>query len=146
MVSLTPSDLQVSSITELSLSVDTWIHIFHQLNLNGVAQRVFANVEYRRNQDGIEIFCLDRSQSAIYNEDLLVKFEAALREFFGYKMNVQVFVSDVESETPAGYKRRLADEANALRVASYESDSNVQSLLKKFSGFVVKDSIIKVKD
>ncbi|MDC3239206.1 hypothetical protein OAT88_00810, partial [Gammaproteobacteria bacterium] len=112
MVSLTPSDLQVSSITERSLSVDTWIHIFHQLNLNGVAQRVFANVEYRRNQDGIEIFCLDRSQSAIYNEDLFVKFEAALREFFGYKMNVQVFVSDVESETPAGYKRRLADEAN----------------------------------
>ncbi len=146
MVSLTPSDLQVSSITERSLSVDTWIHIFHQLNLNGVAQRVFANVEYRRNQDGIEIFCLDRSQSAIYNEDLFVKFEAALREFFGYKMNVQVFVSDVESETPAGYKRRLADEANALRVASYESDFNVQSLLKKFSGFVVKDSIIKVKD
>lgn len=146
MVSLTPSDLQVSDITKLSLGPETWIAIFHQLNLNGVAQRVFANVEYRRNQDGVEIFCLDRSQSAIYNEDLLVKFEAALNEFFGYEMNVQIFVSDVESETPAGYKKRLADEANALRVASYESDSNVQSLLEKFSGFVVKDSIIKVKD
>lgn len=146
MVSLIPSDSQVPSITELPLGLDTWIDIFHQLNLNGVAQRVFANVEYRRNQDGVEIFCLDRSQSAIYNEDLLVKFEAALREFFGYKMNVQVFVSDVESETPAGYKKRLLDEANALRVTSYESDSNVQSLLKKFSGFVVKDSIIKTKD
>ncbi|GEM_PF-4320016 len=146
MVSLIPSDSQVPSITELPLGLDTWIDIFHQLNLNGVAQRVFANVEYRRNQDGVEIFCLDRSQSAIYNEDLLVKFEAALREFFGYKMNVQVFVSDIESETPAGYKKRLLDEANALRVTSYESDSNVQSLLKKFSGFVVKDSIIKTKD
>tara|TARA_B100001059_G_scaffold172276_1_gene172447 strand:- start:619 stop:1059 length:441 start_codon:yes stop_codon:yes gene_type:complete len=146
VVSLIPSDSQVPSITELPLGLDTWIDIFHQLNLNGVAQRVFANVEYRRNQDGVEIFCLDRSQSAIYNEDLLVKFEAALREFFGYKMNVQVFVSDIESETPAGYKKRLLDEANALRVTSYESDSNVQSLLKKFSGFVVKDSIIKTKD
>lgn len=116
------------------------------MNLRGVTQKVFANMEYRGIQDGIEMFCLDQSQSAIYNEDLLSKFAAALTEFFGYEMHVQVLVSDIRSETPAGYKKRIADEANALRIASYESDRNVQSLLKKFSGFVVKDSIIKIKD
>jgi hypothetical protein len=128
------------------LGVETWIDIFPQLNLRGVTQNVFANMEYRGIQDGIEMFCLDQSQSAIYNEDLLSKFAAALTEFFGYEMHVQVLVSDIRSETPAGYKKRIADEANALRIASYESDRNVQSLLKKFSGFVVKDSIIKIKD
>lgn len=140
------SDLQAVGITELFLGVETWIEIFPQLNLHGVAQQVFANVEYRGNQEGVEIFCLDRGQSAIYNEDLLVKFETALRDFFGYEMHVQVLVSDLEYETPAGYKKRITDEANDVFIASYESDSNVQSLLKKFSGFVVKDSIIKIKD
>ena len=140
------SDSQALSVAELSLGFETWIDIFPQLNLHGVAQKVFSNVEYKGNQEGVEIFNLDRCQGAIYNDDLLVKFKAALRDFFGYEMRVQVLVSDIETETPAGYKKRIADEATALRVASYESDSNVQTLLKKFSGFVVKDSIIKIKD
>jgi DNA polymerase-3 subunit gamma/tau len=129
-----------------SLSVETWNDIFLRLNLSGVAQKVFANVEYRGVEDEKEVFCLDRSQSAIYNDDLLEKFKNALQDFFGYEVYLEMLVSEVKNETPAGLKKRLADEANALRVASYESDHNVQDLVNKFSGVVLKDSIVKIRD
>jgi hypothetical protein len=59
---------------------------------------------------------------------------------------LEMLVSEVKNGTPAGLKKRLADEANALRVASYESDHNVQDLVNKFSGVVLKDSIVKIRD
>ena len=134
------------SAEKKSLSVETWYDTFLRLKLSGVARQVFANVEYRGVKDGRELFCLDQSQSAIYNDDLLEKFEAALQDFFGYEVGVEMLVSEVKTETPAGIKKRLADEAKVLRIASYESDHNVQDLVNKFSGVVIKDSIVKIRD
>ena len=62
------------------------------------------------------------------------------------EVHLEMLVSEVKNETPAGLKKRLADEAKALRVASYESDHNVQDLVNKFSGVVLKDSIVKIRD
>ncbi|MEX0964975.1 MAG: DNA polymerase III subunit gamma/tau [Pseudohongiellaceae bacterium] len=128
------------------LNQGSWLHLFSLLSISGIAGNVLANSEFQRIDGQNVYFILDRSQSAVFSEDLLPKMAQALSEYFSVEINVHIEIAEVRSETPAQLSQRLKEERHTEMVNEFESDENVQELLKRFSGTLAKESIAPHKD
>lgn len=129
-----------------SLDTQRWMKVYPKLVLNGIAANVLANSEFKRADAENLYFVLSQCQSAVYSEDLLPKLSLAVSDFFGTELTVHIEIGETESETPAMLSLRLKQERHLEMVGEFESDSNVQELLKHFSGTLAKESIAPIKD
>lgn len=129
-----------------SLDRKTWLSIFPQLSLSGIAANVLANSDFVKSDSQNVYFVLDHSQSAVYSEDLLAKISQCLSNFFASTLTVHIEIGETRNETPALISQRLKEECQTEMINEFEQDENVQELLGHFSGTLVKESIAPNKD
>jgi hypothetical protein len=133
-------------ITLDSLSPESWLRLYPQLEITGIAANVLANSDFQRADSNTMHFVLDHSQSAVFSDELLPKISQALSSYFAVEVSVQIEIADAKNETPAMLSQRVKQEKHVAMVKDFESDENVQELLKHFSGTLAKETIAPNKD
>ncbi len=128
------------------LDKEGWLRLYPLLSISGIAANVLANSDFQRVDGQAIYFVLDHSQSAVFSEELLPKISQALSDYFSAEVSVHIEIGETENETPALLSQRLKEERHAAMVSDFESDENVQELLKHFSGTLAKESIAPHKD
>jgi len=136
----------IGKITLDSLSPQSWLRLYPRLEITGIAANVLANSDFQRAGSSSIHFILDHSQSAVFSEELLPKISQALSSYFAVEVAVQIEIGDAKNETPAMLSQRLKQEKHVAMVNDFESDENVQGLLKHFSGTLAKETIAPNKD
>ena len=136
----------IGKITLDSLSPESWLRLYPQLEITGIAANVLANSDFQRADSNSIHFILDHSQSAVFSEELLPKISQALSSYFAVEVAVQIEIGGAKNETPAMLSQRLKQEKHVAMVNDFESDENVQELLKHFSGTLAKETIAPHKD
>lgn len=132
---------------ELSeLTHQGWLEIYRTMNIGGITANVLANSELVAVNGNTLRFILDQSQSAVFSDELVPKLEQSLSAHFKSDIVVQISTGVVNAETPAMLSQRLKQERHIAMVNEFESDENVQELVKHFSGTIAKDSIAPLKD
>jgi len=134
------------SISLATLDQRSWLQLYPLLAISGIAANVLANSDFQRVEGQDLYFVLDRSQSAVFTEELLPKISQALSEYFSTTINAHIEIGETHNETPALLSQRLKAEQHAAMVSDFESDENVQELLRRFSGTLAKESIAPHKD
>ena len=138
--------VSIGAITLDSLSPESWLRLYPQLEITGIAANVLANSDFQRADSNTIHFVLDHSQSAVFSNELLPKISQALSSYFAIEVSVQIEIADAKNETPAMLSQRVKQEKHAAMVNDFESDENVQELLKHFSGTLAKETIAPNKD
>ncbi|MDB0051432.1 DNA polymerase III subunit gamma/tau [Gammaproteobacteria bacterium] len=138
--------VSIGAITLDSLSPESWLRLYPQLEITGIAANVLANSDFQRADSKTIHFVLDHSQSAVFSDELLPKISQALSSYFAIEVSVQIEIADAKNETPAMLSQRVKQEKHAAMVNDFESDENVQELLKHFSGTLAKETIAPNKD
>ncbi len=128
------------------LDKEGWLRLYPLLSISGIAANVLANSDFQRVDGQAIYFVLDHSQSAVFSDELLPKNSQALRDYCSAEVSVHIEIGETENETPALLSQRLKEERHAAMVSDFESDENVQELLKHFSGTLAKESIAPHKD
>ncbi|MDB9968373.1 DNA polymerase III subunit gamma/tau [Gammaproteobacteria bacterium] len=134
------------AITLDSLNPESWLRLYPQLEITGIAANVLANSDFQRADSNTINFVLDHSQSAVFSDELLPKISQALSSYFAIEISVQIEIADAKNETPAMLSQRVKQEKHAAMVNDFESDENVQELLKHFSGTLAKETIAPNKE
>jgi len=140
------SAASTGAITLDSLSPESWLRLYSQLEITGIAANVLANSDFQRADSNTIHFVLDHSQSAVFSDELLPKISQALSSYFAIEVSVQIEIADAKNETPAMLSQRVKQEKHVALVNDFESDENVQELLKHFSGTLAKETIAPNKD
>ena len=136
----------IGAITLEVLSPANWLRLYPQLEISGIAANVLANSDFQRADTSCIYFVLDHSQSAVFSEELLPKISQALSGYFAFEVSAQIEIGDTKNETPSMLSQRLKEEEHVAMVNDFESDENVQELLKHFSGTLAKETIAPHKD
>ena len=136
----------IGTITLDSLSPESWLRLYPLLEISGIAANVLANSDFQRADSSCLYFVLDHSQSAVFSEELLPKIAQALSSYFSLEIAVQIEIGDAKNETPAMLSQRLKQERHTAMVNDFESDENVQELLKHFSGTLARETIAPNKE
>jgi DNA polymerase-3 subunit gamma/tau len=143
MVEVRP-DKEIHSLE--SLNHQTWLEVYSQLNINGIASNIFANTVFEKAEKEHLHLILDESQSAVYSEDILPKLSDAISGYFNKSVAVHIKIGNAELETASLMSQRINQEKYSEMIDEFEQDENVQELLKHFSGTLAKDSISPLKD
>lgn len=125
---------------------DQWMTVFPGLDASGIVAGVLANSVWAESDGGRIKLQLDPSQSAIFNDDMVPRLEQVLARYFGQPVQLQVVIEDATQETPAARSRRQRAENQQQLVAQFENDASVQTLLTRFSGRLMHDTIAPLED
>ncbi|MSR12083.1 MAG: DNA polymerase III subunit gamma/tau [Gammaproteobacteria bacterium] len=129
-----------------ALTHQVWLELFKTMNIGGITGNVLANSELVSVAGSTVSLVLDQTQSAVFSTELVPKLEQALSAFFKSEISVQISCGAVSAETPAMRSQRLQQERHIEMVNEFESDENVQELVKRFAGIIAKDSIAPVHE
>ena len=140
--SINPKDKQSNELA----SHDDWLLLYFQLNFRGIVNNVMSHTEFIKNEGKVYYFLLSKDLSSIYNKDMLPKIRSALGEFIEDLKGVNITLGATHKETPAMMKKRLKLETHKYLQDEFEQDSNVQELVKHFSGKIAKESIFSTKE
>ncbi len=123
------------------LDTGSWIPVFRSLPLAGVTRTIASHCEYLSHSSGRISLRLDSQRSTLYNDTHRERAEKALSDYFEQPLRLSVEIDVAESETPAAWRERKIRER--LQEARYSifNDSHVQSLVERFSGVVLENSI-----
>ncbi len=124
-----------------SLLASDWIPLFYDLSLSGITRSVAANCVLKSFNEEQVVLLLDEAQSSVFNDEHRIRMENALSEYFEKPLNLLVEKGEVSGETPATYRKRKQYERIQKAVITFETDENVQEILKRFSGTIQQDSI-----
>ncbi len=124
----------------------TWLQLFPQLSVSGIASNILANCTVASVSGSNISLLLDTEQSAVFSEDIIPKLELALQGYFRNEISVSVAIENVEQETPARLAQRMKIAKHKQMVEDFEQDDNVQQLIDKFSASVAKDSITPLEN
>lgn len=138
-----PKESEKTSVDIDLLNLDhrTWLQLFPQLSVSGIASNILANCTIASVSGSQVKLALDSEQSAVFSEDIVPKLELAFQNFFKEEVSVSVAIERVEHETPAQLAQRMKIAKHKQMVEDFEQDDNVQQLVDKFSASIAKDSI-----
>jgi DNA polymerase-3 subunit gamma/tau len=122
-----------------------WADILDQLPLNGLVYNVASHCELRQVDDDRIYLVLDETNASLYNEAQCGRIAAAIGDFLGRSVNVNIEVGVPRYETPARRAKRLIEERQAQALAAIESDPRVQLLLERFEGAIDRTSVTPIK-
>lgn len=118
-----------------------WIQIVQQLGGTGITGNLLANCVLIQMNEASITLALDKTQSALYNEEHGRRIEQLLSEHFRKPLKLDLRITTIEEESPAQYQQRMRDEALQQARADFTADENIQSIINTFSATIVPDSI-----
>ncbi len=131
-------------MTFAQLQPASWIELFFQLPLTGVARNIAAN-SVLQGVDGKRLtFVLEEGKATLYNDEHRKRIESVLGDYFGESVELRVEIGAVSTETPSAWRaRREAERKEAARKAFVE-DELVRAVVERFGAEIQYDSIAPV--
>lgn len=118
-----------------------WPDLLERLGLMGMLQNIAANMELQSVESDSFAFLLDEQNASLFNEGHRDKIRAALQNYLGRQVSVEITLGQPASETPAMRQARANRERQQQAVVEIEEDSRLQALINRFDGELDKQSI-----
>jgi len=115
--------------------------LLEQLGLVGIVYNVASHCELRDASGHDFRFVLDPDNASLFNASHEEKIRLALQNYFDRSVSVSISPGEVQGETPAMQRARLARERQQEAVAEIESDQRLQALIARFDGVLDHSSI-----
>lgn len=123
-----------------------WTELMPRLDLTAVSRQLASNCAYLRREGDTVYLSLDSRSESYLTREREQKLAAALSNYFGEKLKVDIAVGEVEKETPVQTEKRMeVEEIDAAR-AGLEADPNVRALKDMFGAELVADSVEPLSD
>lgn len=116
------------------------------MGITGITGNLLANCIIKSVDGNRLLLTLDETQSSLFNEEHQKKISQSLSRYFGAEMEVQIFPGKLDTESPAKFRQRQREEKILQFLEIFESDKNVQDILKKFSAQLLQNSISVVHE
>jgi len=127
--------------SEPILTLDSWHVFIEQLRLTGITRNLLANCIIEKLEEPQLSLLLDVQQSALFNDEHRQRIAEGLHEALGSHWQINLRVSELDRESPAGRKQRLHDERVQSALRDFHADLNVIGLIGRFSAQVLPESI-----
>ncbi|RLA49419.1 MAG: DNA polymerase III subunit gamma/tau [Gammaproteobacteria bacterium] len=132
----------VGAFALTDLNPDNWPQLLESLGLVGIVYNIASHCDLRSSDDHGLQFVLDSGNASLFNDSHNDKIRLALENYFGLPLSVRIVPGDVQRETPAMRKARLAQERQQEAIASIEGDPQLQKLIARFDGELDLSSIV----
>ena len=127
-----------------SLSPQSWPVLLEQLGLHGIVYNIASHCELRNCAGTALEFILDENNASLFNDKHSSRISLVLENYFDTKLSVTVECGAPQAETPAMQKTRLTAERQGEAVNAIESDAQLQQLIERFDGELVRSSIAPI--
>jgi DNA polymerase-3 subunit gamma/tau len=118
-----------------------WASLVPRLGLAGLNKQLASNCAYLRREGQTVFFGLDARSESYLTKARQDSMAAALSEYYGESLKVEITLGPKGSETPVQVKKRKeVEELDAAR-AGLEADPNVKALKDMFGAELVPDSV-----
>ncbi|HEY5646753.1 MAG TPA: DNA polymerase III subunit gamma/tau [Pseudomonadales bacterium] len=129
-----PANARGSAPARTAGNADRWQETVEALSLGGVARMLAEHSIARKLEpDRVELI-LDRAHDTLLGDAQAQAIERALAEHFGQAVNLLIEPGEVDVETPADRRARLARERQQAAESLLEADETVRTLLDEFGG------------
>lgn len=118
-----------------------WYSLVSSCGLAGISGNILWNCVVENCDHNSYQLILDEGQSALFNPDHVQAIAAALSDYSGQPVSVQIRVAAVTEETPAARRRREKSEAIAAVHQTFYDDDGVNALLNTFNARIEPDSL-----
>ncbi|MEJ2531551.1 MAG: DNA polymerase III subunit gamma/tau [Halioglobus sp.] len=118
-----------------------WPALLEQLGLVGIVYNVASHCELREASGHDFRFVLDPDNASLFNDSHADKIRLALENYFDSRVSVAITQGELQGETPAMLRARLARARQQEAVAEIESDQRLQALIARFDGELDHSSI-----
>ena len=113
---------------------DPWVDLVGRLQLGGVARMLAEHSVLAEQSEGYIRLLLDRAHDTLLNEAQVQSVRRALCEHLGREIQLEIEPADLDIETPARRRERIAAERQHDAEQVLRQDSAVQSLIEVFGG------------
>ncbi|MDC0661927.1 DNA polymerase III subunit gamma/tau [Marinobacter sp. SS21] len=135
-----PGDESVSQISEQEPAEFVWARDFRSLDIVGMPGNLASHAAMERKGDDI-VLTLDLGHQRLLTERHRERIAEALKRRFGDQVVLQVEVGEPGADTPAAWEERARIARQKAAEASIQNDPLVRSIVERFDGRVVEDSI-----
>ena len=123
------------------LKTGDWIQLSQSLGMGGVTGAIVSHCELAGFEGSKLLLRLDREHDTLYNDNHRQRIQAALIDYFGEPISLDVETGIITTETPAAWRERRRLERLAAARQSFLSDDRVQAIVNVFSGRVLEQTI-----
>lgn len=134
----------VQKISLADATVQSWIHVYRQLNVKGIISSTAANSLLIDIKDNTFQFLLDDSKGSLFDASHSDRLAGLLSDYFSetIRVDIQLGKVDDQHETPARIIDREQRENYAKALTTLKEDSVVKVLESQFGAQLDEDSII----
>ncbi len=123
------------------LQPESWIELFLQLPLTGVARNIAAN-SVLLGADGNKLtLLLEDSKATLYNDEHRKRIETVFAEYFAAPVQLKVDIGAVTAETPAAWRQRRDAERKEAARKAFTDDVVVRAVVERFGAEIQYDSL-----
>jgi DNA polymerase-3 subunit gamma/tau len=120
---------------------DDWKLLIDRLNLGGAVKQLASNCEWVERTATVVKLRLDARSAALQTAGIVDKLGAALSEFYGQPMHVELELVGEAEDSPARVAERAAAEHLAKTRAALEQEPVVRLLRERFGGVLDPASV-----
>jgi DNA polymerase-3 subunit gamma/tau len=118
-----------------------WRGLVNRLKVGGMAKMLANHCEIKSYGEGFLELCVPEEHRHLTERPYQEKLKAAIDEFFGRPVRVDISLGAVTGQTPAAQESREKQEKQARAVAAIERDPFVRDLIENFDAQVIESSI-----
>ena len=118
-----------------------WAALIEKLSVNGASKLLASNCALLARRENVVSLGLDARSESLLTASRQNAIGAALSEYFGEKLRVEITVGEAEAETPLQEEARRSDERMQAARTALEADPNVKALQDIFGAELRPDSI-----
>lgn len=141
------------ALTLSEFGPEQWRRVYAEMDLGGLIENTAANLILLK-RDGAKLwFRLDADNDALYDEAHRVRLEQALVSYFGEPIIVEIERAPItqgnaglQTETPRAARQREQEERQQAAVQSLREDPLVNTLIEKFNGELLEDTISPLEE
>ena len=123
-----------------------WAELINHLNLSGFNKQLASNCAYLAREGNTVCLSLDSRSESYLTRSRQTALAAALTEYFGEELKVDIEVGAAEVETPTQIEaRQEVEQLEAARIG-LEADPNVIALKDMFGAELVPESVEPLSD
>lgn len=123
------------------LSPQTWSRTVSALSVSGLVKELASNTVFGHHRDGVLELVLSSSNAHLSRKTVTDKLEAAIGDYLGAPVRLQVVAGEVTGDTPADENKKANEQRREAAVSAIENDPNVVALREAFDAVIDQDSI-----
>ncbi|MDD5331056.1 MAG: DNA polymerase III subunit gamma/tau [Sulfuricella sp.] len=118
-----------------------WPGLVNQLKLGGMAKMLAQHCELKSFDEQRLELCVPVEHRHLTDKAYQEKLKAAVAEYFGAPVKIDISVGEVTGATPAQIEGREKQERQSKAIAAIEQDAFVRELIENFDAKIIEPSI-----